>query len=95
MDRKIVSPSDAVFFRNLMLQRTITLADIGGQAPLARWMETGSTGPIDLQYADPKKRAIAFFKLNLITAKTPFNCSLYCKSQTSAGLFQSVSETVC
>ena len=95
MDRKIVSPSDVVFFRNLMLQHTNILAGIGGQAPLARWMETSSTEPIELQYADPKKRAIALIKLNLITATTPFNCSLYCKTQTSPGLFQSVPETVC
>ena len=79
MYREIVFPSDVVFFRNLMLEHRNTLADMGGQAPLATWMETSPTGPIDLQYADPKKRAIALFKLNLITAKTPFNCSLYCK----------------
>jgi len=62
MDRKIVFPPDVVFFRNLMLQRTNILADIGGQAPLARWMETGATEPIDLLHADPKKRAIALFQ---------------------------------
>jgi len=62
MDRKIVSPSDVVFFRNLMLQHINILAGIGGQAPLARWMETGATEPIDLLHADPKKRAIALFQ---------------------------------
>ena len=62
MDRKIVFPPDVVFFRNLMLQRTNILADIGGQAPLAQWMETGATEPIDLLYADAKKRAIALFQ---------------------------------
>lgn len=61
MDRKIVSPSDVVLFRNLMLQRTTTLADMSGEATLARWMETGPTETIDLLYADPKEshRAIS------------------------------------
>jgi hypothetical protein len=61
MERKIVFPSDVVFFRNLMLQRTNILADIGGHAPLARWLEIRATEPIDQLYADPKKsdRAIS------------------------------------
>lgn len=48
MDRKIVGPSYVGFFRNLMLQRTSILADKGGEAPLARWMEIGATETIDL-----------------------------------------------
>ena len=56
MDRKIVGPSHVGFFRNLMLQRTSILADMGGEAPLARWIETGATETINLVYADPKKK---------------------------------------
>ena len=59
MDSKIVFPSDVVFLRNLMPQRTNILADIGGQTPLARWMKTGATEPIELLYAGPKRKAIA------------------------------------
>lgn len=62
MDRKIVGPSYVGFFRNLMLRRTRILADKGGEAPLARWMETGATETIDLLYADPQKKAIGLFQ---------------------------------
>ena len=61
MDRRIVFSSFVGFFGNLMLQRTTTLADMSGEATLARWMETGPTETIDLLYADPKEsdRAIS------------------------------------
>ena len=55
MDRKIVFSSFVGLFGNLMLHRTTTLADMSGEATLARWMETGTTETIDLLCADPEE----------------------------------------